>query len=160
VLLLQEGASVSWDPRFDGPEHFSWFDAATIVVWIVAIYAYWRVLQWFARRRLDHTGWRRTRYVLPTTLMATSAAAVWATDLAFGENIAFNLVVGICAFLNAPALIGAAIVAFAFEGTSAPLWVMRSAAALMGWVSWYVAILLTEIGIESVQPVRLDLSRL
>jgi hypothetical protein len=151
-MLLQEGL-VNWNPT----RQSGWL-AASILFWIGVIYGYWRLLHWYVGRRMDRIGWRGTRYVLPSILLPAGLLAVWIADLAFGEDQAFEVVVGICIFLNAPGLIGAGVAAFALVNTSLPDWALASVAAVLSWVSWYLVILLVEFRIESATPVRLDLS--
>jgi hypothetical protein len=152
MMFLQEGSAVSWEGEFYSP----WVEYAWGFFWIGAIYGYWRLLQWYVRRRLECRDWRRTRFVVPTVLIPAGALLSWLSYLAAGEHEVFNMIAGFCAFVNAPALIGAGVVGIALTG-HAPDWVLAAAACVAGWFSWWLAIILVEYRIESTTPVQLDL---
>jgi hypothetical protein len=92
-------------------------------------------LQWLVGR-----GWHASRYVLPTLVLIAGIA-------------------GPAHLLNPPGVIGAGLASLALEDAAPPAWLLGTFAAVLGWISWYIAVLCMELRAEAA-TVKLDLSRL
>jgi hypothetical protein len=139
MMLLQEGSTVSWDPASCWDCYGYGTFSGELIAWALprcfAIYLCWLPIQWLVGR-----GWRATRYVLPTLALIAALAAP--------------------AYLIIPSgIIGANLASLALEGVAPPAWMIAVLAAILGWVSWYIAVLCMELRAEAA-PVKLDLFRL
>jgi hypothetical protein len=148
-MLLQEGATVTWDTP---PPLSPWLECGFIALWIALIYGHWRLLRWFVAGHMNQPNWRRTRLLLPVVLMTSGSALPWLVHTISGDHTAFALVLCLCITVNLPAVPGI-ILAGAATGGGDGIWLF----VILAWISWHLTLLWVEHRVHCTRPVHLDL---
>jgi len=152
MLLLQEGANVTWDPAYTchGNSASGWEALIAAALFPVAIYLHWRGLRWLVSRK-----WPGLRYWFP--FVALLGVAVPAGLC--GGGFLMEAAVTVWGFANWPAIVGGVLAAYVLEGAGAGGWSAGIAAAIAGWLSWYLLIVVLEAyAVEEPAPVALRIT--
>ena len=131
--MAQEGAEISWDPKFDGPPSV-WSEILPLCLLALALYCHWRFAKWFVVHRRTNPKLKALRYWWPTAMAVPFGILLISISTWHGSSRWIEPICATALLLNLPALPVVCIVAGLGHR---PDWMTAILALGAGWLTWH-----------------------